>query len=194
MPSNPPTAGRTAAAGITALALAVVVGAVAFGAGRASASTPTPTVDPTPSPTIAWPYPTPFPTMPPAITDGQVIVVLDTVDDVDPSVAIHDGSGSLADVRAGHAGDGMSTRWNTAIVEQVDPTSVQITWVGFPGAERAELAVTETDGSIELDFDQDAPPANSDALGADRVLILTFDRVVDADDVEVAFPPLEPAY
>ena len=34
----------------------------------------------------------------------------------------------------------------------------------------------------------------TDALGADRVLVLTFDRAVNAADVEVAFPSLEPSF
>ena len=43
-------------------------------------------------------------------------------------------------------------------------------------------------------FDQKAPYANTDALGADRVLVLTFDSAVNAADVEVAFPSLEPSF
>lgn len=194
MPSTQSKAGRAAVAGIAALALVAVVGAVALGAGRAPSSAPTPSLSPTPVPAPSSPITpaTPAPTSDPS--DGPVVVVLDTTDDNDPRVAIDDQTGTLADVKAGHAGDGMSTRWNTAIVDQVDPKTIRVTWVGFPGDELANLTIVAKDGSVVLQFDQNAPPANSDALGADRVLILTFDDAVSADDVKVTFPPLEPAY
>ena len=87
----------------------------------------------------------------------------------------------------------MSTRWNTAIVDQVDPKTIRVTWVGFPGEEHVVLTITD-DGAPVLVFDQMAPYANTDALGADRVLVLTFDNAVNADDVEVAFPSLEASF
>ena len=103
------------------------------------------------------------------------VVVLDTVDDNDPRLAIDDQTGSLRSVVPGHAGDGMSTRWNTAIVDQVDANSIRVTWVGFPGEEQVGLTITADGGAPVLVFDQKAPYANTDALGADRVLGLTFD-------------------
>ena len=193
MPSIPQNTGRAAIAGIAAVTLAVVVGAVALGAGRAPSSAPMPSLSPTPSPAPTGPVaPTPAPTSDPS--DGPTVIVLDTIDEHDPQVVVDDQTGTLADVRSGHAGDGMSTRWNTAIVDQVDPKTIRVTWVGFPGDEVAALTIVERAGSVVLEFDQNAPPANSDALGADRVLVLAFDGAVDADDVEVTFPPLVPAY
>jgi hypothetical protein len=190
MPSTPPKTGRVVVAGLAALTLVVVVGAVAFGAGQpASAPTPTPVVTPSPSP--AQPA-TPVPTSAPS--DGPTVVVLDTGDVNDPRVLVDDKTGKLADVLTGHAEEGMSVRWNTAIVDQVDPRTIRVTWVGFPGAEDVVLTITADGGAPVLAFDQKAPYANTDALGADRVLLLTFDDDVDADEVEVAFPPLEPAY
>ena len=122
------------------------------------------------------------------------VVVLDTVDDNDPRVAIDDQT-RLAPLRLpGHAGDGMSTRWNTAIVDQVDANTIRVTWVGFPGEEQVVLTITADGGAPVLVFDQKAPYANTDALGADRVLVLTFDHAVDADEVEVAFPSLEASF
>jgi hypothetical protein len=39
------------------------------------------------------------------------------------------------------------------------------------------------DGNLRLRMVQPGPPANSDAMGFDRILILTFDRPISADDV-----------
>jgi hypothetical protein len=194
MPSTPPKTGRIVVAGIAAMALVVVVGAVAFGAGRQPVDVPTPTAVPTSSPVPPSPAQpaTPAPTADPS--DGPTVVVLDTVDENDPRVVVDDQTGTLADVLAGHAGDGMSTRWNTAIVDQVDPKTIRVTWVGFPDEEEVVLTITADGGAPVLVFDQKAPYANTDALGADRVLVLTFDSAVQADDVEVGFPSLEPSF
>jgi hypothetical protein len=196
MPSTRAMAGRVAAAGVAAVALATIIGAVAFGAGQQPSSSPTPTASPTstPAPTSpATPIPaTPAPT---AEQDGvPPVVVLDTIDDQDPRVSIDDQTGRLVAARSGHAGDGMSVAWNTANVDQVDRTTIQVTWVGFPGDELAVLTVDDYGGDPVLVFDQKAPYADTDALGADRVLVLTFDGPVSASDVEVAFPSVEPTY
>ena len=193
--SSRPAAGNIVAAGILAIALAIVVGTAALGAVRQIAPSPAPTPAATASPvptSPATPAPaTPAPTADPV--DGSV-VVLDTVDDNDPSVVVDDQTGTLADVVTGHAGDGMSVRWNEAIVDQVDPRTIGVTWVGFPGEEQVVLTIDSDAGAPVLVFDQKAPYANTDALGADRVLVLTFDNDVDADKVEVAFPSVEPSY
>jgi hypothetical protein len=45
-----------------------------------------------------------------------------------------------------------------------------------------------------LDFFQSAPPAYSDAVGYDRILVLSFDTLVSADDVKVTVhEPVIPA-
>lgn len=196
MPSTRANLSRLVAAGAAAVALAVVVGAVAFGAGRQPASSPTPTASPTPTPaptSPATPVPaTPVPTVEPL--GVPPVVVLDTIDDHDPRVEIDDQTGKLVDIRSGHAGDGMSVRWNTAKVDQVDPSTIQVTWVGFPGEDLVVLTVDANGGAPVLVFDQKAPYANTDALGSDRVLVLTFDSPVDASKVEVAFPSVEASF
>jgi hypothetical protein len=200
MSSSPsrPTAGNIVAAGILAIALAIVVGTAALGAVRQVASSPAPTPAATPSPASpATPAPaTPAPATPAPTADptNGLTVILDTVDEIDPRVVVNDQTGTLAGVVTGHAGDGMSVRWNKAIVDQVDPRTIRVTWVGFPGEEQVGLAIDAKDGAPVLVFDQMAPYANTDALGADRVLVLTFDSAVNAADVEVAFPSLEPSY
>jgi len=196
MPSTRADLSRLVAAGAAAVALAVVVGAVALAAGRQPASSPTPTASPT-----STPAPTSPATPVPAISVPTVeplgippVVVLDTIDDHDPRVAIDDQTGKLVAIRSGHAGDGMSVRWNTSKVDQVDPTTIQVTWVGFPGEDLVVLTIDANGGAPVLIFDQKAPYANTDALGSDRVLVLTFDGPVDASKVEVAFPSVEASF
>ena len=194
--SSRPTAGKIVAAGTLAIALAIVAGTVALGAVRQIAPSPSPAPVATPTP-VATPSATPAPppaTPAPTTVAVPSVVVLDTVDDTDPRVTIDDQTGSLRSVVTGHAGDGMSTRWNTAIVDQVDANSIRVTWVGFPGEKQVALTITADGGAPVLVFDQMAPYANTDALGADRVLVLTFDSTVNANDVEVAFPSLEPSF
>jgi hypothetical protein len=195
MPTTRVNLSRVVGAGVTAVALAAVVGAVAIGAGQQPAKAPTPTVSPTSTPTPASPA-TPGPTPVPTATPVGVppVIVLDTINDQDPRLAIDDQTGRLVTARSGHGGDGMSVRWNSARVDQVDPTTIQVTWVGFPGEEDVVLTVDAKDGTPVLIFDQKAPYANTDALGADRVLILTFDSPVDATKVDVGFPSVEASF
>lgn len=196
MPPTRASASRVVAAGLAAVVLVAIVAAVAFGAGRQPASSPAPTASPTSTPAPTAPT-TPIPVTP-APTAAPIgvppVVVLDTIDDQDPRVAIDDQTGRLIAARSGHAGDGMSVRWNNAEVDQVDPTTIQVTWVGFAGDEFVGLTIDANGGAPVLVFDQKAPYANTDALGTDRVLILTFDGPVAAADVEVAFPSVEPTY
>jgi hypothetical protein len=200
MQSNYPTLGRFAAAGIGAAALFLVAGAAALGAGGEpeAAPSPTPISTPTTAPSAAPTYAiTPIPATPaptPKPDPVPSVVVLDTIDDVDPRVLVDDPMRALVAIRTGKAGDGMSVRWNTAAVEQVDPETIRVTWVGFPGEEQIVLSIDASGGTPVLVFDQMAPYANTDALGADRVLILTFDGPVKAADVEVAFPSVGPSF
>jgi len=189
MPSTSKTTGRFVAAAVAATTLVVLVGAVALGAVQSPATPSAPSATPNGSTTPTEPIATATPS-PTAAPLDDVAVVLDTIDAPHPRVTIDDRTGGLTDARSGHAGDGMSTRWNTAIVDQVDARTIRVTWVGFPGDEDVELRLVVRTGTLVLDVDQNGPPANSDALGADRVLELAFDHDVNADDVTVVFPPL----
>ena len=96
---------------------------------------------------------------------------------------IDDATGKLEVAASGTPGDGMSVRWFDVKVENIDADTLRVVWVGLPRKEVVGLAVTETEGSIDLEFVQDAPPADSDALGFDRVLELSFDEPVRSEDV-----------
>ena len=141
-------------------------------------SSPQPTVEPTAQPTAQ-------PTDDPA--DGPIMVDLDNLTDHDVSVVIDDETGILDGAVSGKPGDGMSVRWFDVKVENLDSTTLRVVWVGLPRDEQVELSISEDDGTYHLGFVQAAPPANSDAVGYDRILVLRFDTDVNADDVKVTF-------
>lgn len=166
-----------------AVVFALTAGGVLGGGAKPSdppGPTPAPTANPTPTPT---PTATPSPTDPPA--GGPLTVDLDIATDHDVSVLITDRSGKLKKAVTGRAGDGMSVRWGDWKVENLDDSTVRLTWVGLPRDEALTLSIEATDGTYQLVLVQAAPPKDSDAVGFDRVLVLTFDAPVSADDIEV---------
>jgi hypothetical protein len=172
---------RVAAIGLVAL-LAAACSVVGAG------DLPTPT-DPPPSP-VPTQAPGGDPTTPPSPTPdvpGPVIVDLDIADEHDVSVYVDNDTGYPIRVSSGRAGDGMSVRWFDAEVVNVDESTLRVTWVGLPRDEQVRLTVSFDNGPLLLAFDQDAPPANSDATGYDRVLVLSFDTPVSADEVIFTF-------
>src|SRR5262245_28317987 len=99
------------------------------------------------------------------------------------SVTVIDDGNVHAGARSGIAGDGMSVRWFDLKVENVDDSTLRITWVGFAGDDESVLSVGKNDGDIALAMQVAGPPPNSDATGYDRVLVLAFDAPVNAADV-----------
>ena len=82
----------------------------------------------------------------------------------------------------------MSVRWGDSIVRNLDPNTIEVTWVSFPQEPFITLVVKAAAGDgILLRFGQDAPVPNSDAMGADRVVVLTFDHPVAAEHVVIDF-------
>ena len=171
------------AAFLAVAAILVIVASGAFGRG----------VDPSPAPSHAPSGPpsvpsTPKPTVAPTnAPDGPITVDLDNLTDHDVSVVIDDEAGTLDGAVSGQPGDGMSVRWLDVKVENLDSDTLRVVWVGLPRDEEVQLSISEDGGTYHLDFVQAAPPANSDAVGYDRILELSFDGDVSADDVEVTF-------
>lgn len=79
----------------------------------------------------------------------------------------------------------MSVGWHSSIVASVDATSISLTWVGLPGDDVADLAISGAPGAYVLTVVQAGPVPYSDAMGEDRVLILTFDAPVSVEDFSV---------
>ena len=115
--------------------------------------------------------------------DNVTTVDLDVATDHDVRVTVVDDGGSLVGIKSGHAGDGMSVRWFDLKVENVDSSTLRLTWIGFAADDESVLNVGENDGRVQLALSVAGPPPNSDATGYDRVLILEFDHDVSAADV-----------
>ena len=190
---NRPTSTSAVARSATAFAIAVValLAIVASGV-LGSGATPSPS----PSPSAPTGTPTPIPTGSPVVTPtpvpsdaptGDFEVDLENAIDRDVSVLITDKTRALVGAKSGRPGDGMTVRWFDSKVENLDAKTLRIVWVGLPRDEQVQLSIDKTDGGYRIRVVQAAPPANSDATGYDRILILTFDGDVSADDVKVVF-------
>jgi hypothetical protein len=186
--------------------LAVFVAFTAFGGGGrgddragapppASASPSAPAESPaeTPAPTPG-PSDSPVPSEPPAATpdpdDGgsdamPIKVDLDNATGAHVYVDIADRTGLLVHAESGTPGDGMSVESYTLKVENLDATTLQLTWVDFPVDNALALYIDESEGDgIRLLLVQPEPTGPADSIGFDRVLILSFSEPVSADEVE----------
>ena len=174
-------------------AAGLLLGAILVIAGACTAAAPSP-VPASPAPSgPANPAPTEQPSEAPASEapapsqgNGDEGIVLDVPGHV-VSVVVTDRGVGLAGAESGTAGDGMSVRWGDALVENVDPSTIKVTWVGFPQDETIGLVLEPKGDKVVLRFGQNAPNPNTDALGADRVMVFSFDQPVSADDVVVEF-------
>ena len=180
---------KASTAGLALVALVVVAASVALLRINSVAAAPpvaspsvAPAKTPTPAPTVS-PSKAPSPT--PSVPSLPGSVDLENASGHDVSILIHDQVGVLVDAESGKPGDGMSVRWHDSIVENVDATSIRVTWVGLPGDAVADLGISGEAGAFVLTIVQPGPYANTDAMGEDRVLILTFDAPVSAGDVSV---------
>jgi hypothetical protein len=171
------------------LAVVAVLILVAGGVlGRGADPSPDPSPSPSATPSVQpRATPTPSPSLKPTDgpSDGPFIVDLENLTGNDVSVVIDDESGTLTGAASGIPGDGMSVRWFDVQVENLDAETVRVVWVGLPRDEELTLAITADAGTYRLLLVQAAPPANSDALGFDRVLDLRFESPVSASDVDV---------
>ena len=176
------------------LAAIVLLAAVAIGAtgvlGRSGTPAPMPTPAPSVEPSVQpTPPPTAAPTTPPSAepsippADGAFDVDLENLTAHDVSITIDDETGSVVSAGSGTPGDGMSVRWFDVHVENIDADTLRIVWVGLPRDEVVRLGVSTVDGKVRLRFVQDGPPADSDAIGFDRILELTFAAPVRSEDV-----------
>ena len=187
----------SAAASFVAAFVLVVVVAASAGA-VAGGGTPDPSSTPSPSPIVtpasspvptADPAPVPTPTTEPTTIPGGFTVELDTADDNDVSVVIDDATGSITGVKSGRAADGMSVRWGDIVVENVDADTLRLTWAGWPMDEVIKVAVAADGDGLALTFTQKQPLPNTDAMGADRVLLIDVAAAVRAEDVSARFVP-----
>ena len=183
---------QTPSSGQVQPAVALILGAVAV-VGLVALVTfgrPTVVVAPSPSAPVSTPVPTkappssapstPSPTKAPSAVTK---VTLDVADDHKVVAAVQDPDGNVASVKSGHAGDGMSVRWHDVQIVNTGPSTIRFTWVGLPRDEQVDIAIAKDGHGLALTFVQAGPYANTDALGADRVLDVTFESPVNAADI-----------
>ena len=156
--------------------------------GESPTETPAETPAPTPVPTNR-PVPSETPAATPDPDEGgsdamPIKVDLANATGADVYVDIADRSGLLVDAASGTPGDGMSVEPYTLKVENVDATTLQLTWVDFPIDNALALYIDETDAGIRLVLVQPEPTGPTDAIGFDRELILSFSEPISADRVE----------
>ena len=202
---DPAGALRPATLSIAGAAIAsIAVAAIALSAGRPAdpstaaaaslppaASTAPAGADPTPIATpVATPVatPTPVPAATPETDPGTdampLTVELTTVDGHRVTVDVVDQTGSVVAATSGRPAEGASAEGLS--VENVDARTLRLTWVDFPIANRDALFIEAVNGKLRFLLVQPGPTAPTDAIGFDRVLILTFDRPVDAGSVEAS--------
>ena len=148
--------------------------------------TPKPSADPTPAPATPVPA-TPRPT--PAPTDGggdaiPITVDLETVNDADVTIDIVDRTGGLVDAHSGTPEDGASVPPYQIRIDHIDPQTIRLTWVDYPHDNRLGMWIDEVDGELRILIVQPEPTGPTDSIALDRVLELTFDRVIDEVDIE----------
>jgi hypothetical protein len=182
--------GVAAAAAIAALLVLALLATGVFGRTEQPGPSDPPASDaPSPSPVVtpAPSYiPSEEPSEAPSETPESFVFDLDIATPHDVSVEIDDQTDRLTGARSGRAGDGMSVRWGDSIVENVDDDTLRITWVGLPQDDEVQVTVSQDGDTFVIAIDQAAPPANSDALGHDRVIEVSFDAGVAAGDIEVS--------
>jgi hypothetical protein len=171
------------------LTVIAVVGVMAAGlasrpvAPAAPVATDRPTSPPVATPSVA---PTKAPTVPsPSPSTGPLSIDLENATGHDVSILVHDETGTVAGGISGTPGDGMSVRWHDAIVKSVSARSIAITWAGLPGDDLVDLGIALDKGTYHLTLVQAGPVPYSDAMGEDRVLVLTLDGPVVAKDVSI---------
>lgn len=178
------------AAPVAALALAAVVAACSGSVSAPSSpASPAPSQAPTHVPVVT-PSPTASSAPTPAPSDSpraQAPVKLDVFLGHDVSVVVTDRGAGLVTARSGKAGDGMSVRWGTANVRNLDAKTIEVTWAGYPRDETVGLVILPDGDGVKLRFGQAAPYPNTDAMGADRVMVFAFADAIAAADVAVEF-------
>jgi hypothetical protein len=170
-----------ALAAVTVAAAIVLSGPVSPPPATGSKPSATPVASaPNPSvPASHSPSPTPRPTAP-----GEIVLESATGHDV--LLKIHDQANALVDAVSDVPGDGMSVRWHDSVVRQAGARKLAITWVALPQDEIVDLGIVREGDKYTITIVQAGPVPYSDAMGEDRVLVLTFADDVLADDIDVA--------
>jgi hypothetical protein len=125
----------------------------------------------------------------PVPTDGghdamPIKVNLENVTGADVHVDIADQTGLLVKAVSGKPAEGQSVAPYTLQVENLDPTTLKLSWVDYPIDNALALYIEEFEGSIRFLLIQPEPTGPTDSIGMDRELILSFSQPISADHVE----------
>lgn len=96
------------------------------------------------------------------------------------TIDVADASGTLVSAASGTPGEGASVEPYTLAVENDDPTTLRLTWVGGPCDSANSLSVDATGHRLVLV----QPECSGDPLVTDRVLVLRFSEPIAADGIE----------
>jgi hypothetical protein len=103
-------------------------------------------------------------------------------------MTIFDDSGALESAESFGEGDGgASVAPGVVAVTNETATSLRLTWASTPCHDEAEISIAADLATIQVD---EASCAD-DTLPLDRILVLTFDREVDAASVSAAYTEVE---
>ena len=92
--------------------------------------------------------------------------------------------GLLVGAASGTPGDGASVEAYTVNVENLDPTTLRLSWVDFPIDNALALYIDRSEDGYRFVLVQPDPTGTTDAMGFDRELVLTFAQPISASQVE----------
>jgi len=157
-----------------ALLLAAVV---AIGVGGPKPLVVLPNPSPSASPGIS---PTPSPT---GTAPAGILVNLTVAAGQPQTVDVIDESGTLLEASSGSPTDGQGFPSDSVEVTNIDATTLQLGWAGFPCRTDHELRIG-SDGRVMTLV---RPPCDgvTDSIGVDRILILRFSEPIVAAEVAI---------
>ena len=158
-----------------ALLLAAVV-AIGVGGPKPSVVLPNPTLSASPSLS-------PNPSSSPNPSPGGILVDLTVAAGQPQTVDVIDESGTLLEASSGSPTDGQGFPSDSVEVTNIDATTLQLGWAGYPCRTDHELRI----GSNPRVMTLVRPPCEgvTDSIGLDRILILRFSEPIVAADVAI---------
>ena len=92
--------------------------------------------------------------------------------------------GSSSTPRSGTPAEGQSVGQYVLEVENLDATTLRLSWVDYPIENALALYIDEHEGAIRFLLIQPGPTGPTDTIALDRELILSFSQPISADQVE----------
>jgi hypothetical protein len=160
--------------------LGLLLAAVAIGVGGSrQPALVVPEASPSASP-IGSPSPLASPTGP---ASAGILVDLVVAAGEPQTIDVIDESGKLLEATSGSPRDGQGFPSDAVEVTNIDATTVQLGWAGFPCRTDHDLII----GTDALVMTLVRPPCEgvTDSIGVDRILILRFSEPIAAADVNI---------